>query len=103
MSFLEGFINVTYWAEELRRSHEEAVAALPIPSLEGLKEAWSQPGVTGALADFIRAVDWHEPFFLYLLCFHVVMYAVVWRLGRTPTGAMVSLCILMLMILSAST
>lgn len=94
--------NGTAVVAELWRAHEEVMANLPIPTAAGIAEAWAQPGVTGALGDFIRAVDWSEPFFRYLAAFHVLTYALVWRGGRSTTGALVSLVVLMVLVLSAS-
>ena len=103
MAFLESLgVNVTAVVAELQRAHNEVMDNLPIPSMDAVADAWAQPGVSGAVMDFVRAVDWTEPFFLYLGGFHLAAYVAVWRCGRSSSGAMVCLLAIMCLVLAAS-
>lgn len=85
-------------------AHNEVIAALPIHNITSfLSEAWAGPGVFDGVKAFIDAVDWTEPFFLYVLTFQVVVIvgSFVFSYGSTNRTA-IAMLFMMVLVLSAS-
>jgi transmembrane protein 18 len=84
-------------------AHNEVMTALPLNNITSfLSEAWSGPGVFDGVKAFIDAVDWTEPFFLYVLAFQVIVIvgSIVFSYGSTNRTA-IAMLFLMVLVLSA--
>lgn len=91
----------SFW-DQLVAAHNEVMAALPINS-STIVEAWNAPGVFDGVREFVAAVEWSEPFFLYLLTFHVTLFlgVLAFSWGSTTRTA-VAMVVLLGMVVSAS-
>ena len=95
---------------EIARAHEEVMSQLPIPSWDNISDAWAQPGVLDGVRRFIAAIDWNEPFFMYLGGFHLLfllfslymIFGYKGGVGKNPMGALILIIVSAGLVLLAS-
>lgn len=85
-----------FWTN-LVEAHNEVMDALGVANLTAkvTEAVTTGPGVFDGLRAFIDAVDWTEPFFLYLAMFHLSLFGLVigisWDSPARTAGVMVFL------------
>eukprot|EP00758_Cryptobia_borreli_P008000 Tbor_TRINITY_DN5348_c0_g3::TRINITY_DN5348_c0_g3_i1::g.4815::m.4815 len=85
--------------DQIVAAHHEVIGQFPLNIFDELNNNSNTPGIMDAIRSFINAVDWYgEPFFKYLLAFHILHICVTFIWGfRTVYRTLT--CLMMYIIL----